>query len=167
MKPLALVSIMLSLSVLSAQDLQRCRQYIGTAGSSSFLATNYISYSVGEAVIGTLSSPSTTITQGFQQPELCVVVSVDVVEAGDDWSIRVFPNPTQQQLNLQWRGTGSIPDHRISIVDSSNRSLYLSDLTNLSTSQINLLPWPSGTYYLQIITTTDQAPLIVPFVLQH
>ena len=167
MKPLALVSFVLSLSVLSAQDLELCRQYIGTAGSSSSLATNYVSYSIGEAVIGTQSSSSATITQGFQQPELCVVVSVDVVEAWDNWSIQVFPNPTQQQLNVQWQGIGAIPDYRIRIVDGGNRNLYLSGLSDQAAAHIDLLPWPAGTYYLQIITNADSRPLIVPFVLQH
>lgn len=84
-----------------AQGLTLCQQVIGAAGKSSQQGNRYFSYTLGEPFIATLSSATSTITQGFHQPELCQIVATQNVDLLQ-WQIEIFPNPTSDFLNVRF-----------------------------------------------------------------
>jgi len=107
-----------------------------------------VSYTVGEVVYTTISNNNVTITQGVQQPYEIFTVGIED-GINENISLSVFPNPSENELNLQVDGA-----------DYSNYSFQLSDLQgkilesgNISTNLtlLNLTDYPSAPYFVKIL----------------
>jgi hypothetical protein len=110
-----------------------------------------ISWTLGEPVIGSLTSSDNTITlhQGFQQGSL-VIVSINDIEFTSD--ILVYPNPATSFVNIKVDGlsSGSL---NLEIIDihgrlrASYQGFTSEDIVTINTNNLN-----SGIYMLRFYT---------------
>ena len=82
---------------ISAQDVDQ--NVISSAGESLANANTRMEFSIGEISIETSLANNVILTQGFHQSTLSVT---EVVEVGAKDGIQVFPNPTQEYLNIKF-----------------------------------------------------------------
>ncbi len=155
----------LSPCVSQAQDqnLGLCEQVLAVAGKSVVRAGRYYAYTIGEPFIFTLQGATTTVTQGFHQPELCVMVATHDVELAD-WQIQVFPNPTTDFLHIQYSA-----DH-----NSQLEAAVFDVLGHLIVDQVSLdrpddslidcSTWQAGLYFLQLRDPATHAVATVRFI---
>lgn len=72
------VTLFASLTTASAQQISN--QIINSTGGFGQVFGNYsVEYAVGEPITTTLSEPSMTLTQGFLQPEIRLIIPVELV----------------------------------------------------------------------------------------
>jgi hypothetical protein len=151
MRPTILFTTCLLVASLSAQQFESCRQVIGFGGATISLGSYHVSSTGGEAVIGTQRGTIYTVTQGFQQPELCITVAVEAINPLPNWKLQLFPNPTSGHLQLAWEGIGEVPDFQLHLVDVAGKILYQQNYLNpLPTLGIDLSGYPPGAYFLQV-----------------
>jgi hypothetical protein len=128
-----------------------CSQVFGSAANTLPPIGGFqISFMVGEPISTTLASGNYTLTQGFHQPENCVVTSVNNNLSLALPQLRVFPVPATETLRIDW----ATP-----LLESANMYTYntigqLLDLRPISAgtdkTQFDLLNWPTGTFHTQI-----------------
>lgn len=92
MKILLLFLVVVYCPVLLAQ------QVVATAGRSMGNASGSITYTIGEGVSQTISKGDKTLTQGFHQTTLSVSSINEIKDL--DFTISVYPNPTNDFVNL-------------------------------------------------------------------
>lgn len=67
-------------------------------------------------------------------------------------SLKVFPNPATEQVNLVWQLPGEVYVQEIVIYDISGKKIYSGKHTpNKKDAQIALHGYPSGTYLLVVL----------------
>ena len=120
------------------------RTVIGSAGQYSESTSDVsLNYTVGEAAVALLGD-GPSVAEGFHRTTLSVIVSTDVPHT--DWSVRVFPNPTSQWLQVELPGDGAF-DAQLN--STNGQLLWEAQLQPLS-NQINLSTLPAGIYWLSI-----------------
>lgn len=138
----------LSTSISFAQDYQTCIQVISASGKTGTQGGLTFTYTVGESAITTLSG-SRKLTQGFHQPELCMLVSTDDFDLSA-WKVEVFPNPTADVLTVRFsdQNSGAL---RASVFNLLGQ-VVLSDqmLTQPDGSRIDCAAWQPGVYILRL-----------------
>lgn len=150
-------------AVLAQQiEWQLCQQVIGSNGQQAKFQGLEFTYTVGQTLFATLSSPVAILTQGFQQPEYCSTVS-GIDKPPDDWQVRCYPNPTSGQLNLTFDDRPSVPV-MAQIFDFLGRPVFplrhVSDWeTNFDCSQL-----PSGCYLLLLRREKSKSAIRLPFI---
>ncbi|HMX40605.1 MAG TPA: hypothetical protein PKD78_09765, partial [Saprospiraceae bacterium] len=85
----------------AAQQYSQCMQVIGVTGKAAKRDGMHFTYTVGEAFTMTLTGGVNKMTQGFHQPDVCIIVSTDDVDLAD-WNIEVFPNPATDWLTVRF-----------------------------------------------------------------
>lgn len=131
-----------------AQDYQTCIQVISASGKSGTQGGLTFTYTVGEAAITTISG-SRKLTQGFHQPELCMLVSTDDFDLAA-WNVEVFPNPTADRLTIRYSDEkGAIL--RASVFNLLGQVLVSNQpLTQPDGSILDCASWQPGVYILQL-----------------
>lgn len=109
-----------------------------------------LSWTIGETVITTLESDY-ILTQGFHQ-DFFIITAVDEQEM-ENISINIFPNPTQDYLNIEWKSNNnSIEIISVQLLDANGR--ILTERTFNSSSdimKINLQSFERAHYILRLI----------------
>lgn len=146
---LGLLALILSLNTLSAQTIQPA--VINTAGSSATIGPNTFEWSVGEMVlVNTAIASGITVTQGLLQP---IEQSSGINESKLSLSeLSVYPNPTTDQLWLQWHSASKITAS-IQVTDVTGRLCFqkeLKDRSGIEAYVIDLSLWAAGAYMLAI-----------------
>ncbi len=121
-------------------------QVVASCGADTYIGSTQLSYTVGEPVIQTLSIGTNYITQGFQQPDYGVIVGVADIQLPSD--IRVFPNPTTDQVTVQ---VGN-QEFTAEVYSTSGQIVVQAQKCSGST-QISLRDLPSATYFLVLTGT--------------
>jgi hypothetical protein len=116
------------------------------AGANASSAEGSISYSIGQIDFSNVSSSSGSVNQGVQQPFEFFVSSV--LEFGNENSFSIFPNPTNEVLNISQSFFSEKIEMRL--LDMSGR-LVLSDQLNAPQHQIDLRILSQGVYNLTLI----------------
>ena len=116
------------------------------AGANASSAEGSISYSIGQMDFSNVSSSNGSVNQGVQQPFEFFVSSV--LEFGNENSFSIFPNPTNEILNISQ--SFSSEKIEIRLLDMSGR-IVLSDLLNAPQHQIDLRTLSQGVYNLTLI----------------
>ena len=120
---------------------------ISSAGSSNSAGDYLISWTVGETAIATISSSSTTLTQGFHQPLL-----VDVLPTGIEKELqlemRAFPNPTFDRVMFE--GSGPVGIYHVRVVDKQGRVLEQMSV-NSTDLMIEMRKYNNGTYIVEVV----------------
>ncbi len=109
-----------------------------------------MSWTIGETVISTLESEY-ILTQGFHQ-DFFTITAIDEKEL-EDISINIFPNPTPDYLNIEWKtNTESIENISIQLLDGNGRLLTeKSYKSSAETMMLNLQSFERAHYILRII----------------
>jgi len=116
------------------------------AGANASSAEGSISYSIGQMDFSNVSSSNGSVNQGVQQPFEFFVSSV--LEFGNENSFSIFPNPTNEVLNISQSFFSEKIEMRL--LDMSGR-LVLSDQLNAPQHQIDLRTLSQGVYNLTLI----------------
>ena len=98
MKQIKITTILLS--ICSMGELAQQLEVVSSSGGFLENSSGSISFTLGECVISTLSSPNSFLTQGFHQTFLSIQPGIsDIREL--DFDIAVFPNPVKDLMSLQ------------------------------------------------------------------
>ncbi len=145
------------------QDIGLCYQVLASAGKSAVRAGRYYAYTIGEPFIFTLQGANTHLTQGFHQPEFCLLVSTQALDLAD-WQIEVFPNPTADFLHVRYSVERS--SHLEASVFDVLGQLIVDDvsLAEPDGSLLDCTAWQAGIYFLQLRDPATQAVATVRFV---
>ncbi|MCY7327172.1 MAG: T9SS type A sorting domain-containing protein [Saprospiraceae bacterium] len=143
-------------------DVTLCYQVLGSTGKSAVRAGRYYAYTIGEPFITTLQG-SKHLTQGFHQPELCVLVATHDVDLAD-WQIEVFPNPTADFLHIKYS-----PEHTGRLEAAVFNLLGQLIVENIPLNQpdgslLDCATWQAGLYFLQLRDPATHAVATVRFI---
>lgn len=107
---------------LDAQKIPR--KLVSVTGEIYNNDSYYLSSSVGEAFVSTVSRDGFTLTQGFQQPSL---INIDPPRLPEFDEVRVYPNPVRDQLTIRFdvRQTRS---YRIEVSSIDGKKLIIRDI---------------------------------------
>ena len=122
-------------------------QVISTVGGNWIQNNFNLSFTVGEIAVVTYIEQSTILTQGFHQENYQLV---NLSELSSNYKVTVFPNPTQDQLNISF----DIPNHiaTIRIKDVTGKTLYIKpDFLTDEDQKVDLVSLAQGIYWLEII----------------
>ena len=120
---------------------------VSSAGSSNSAGDYIISWTIGETAIATISSSSTTLTQGFHQPLL-----VDVLPTGIEKELqlemRAFPNPTFDKVIFE--GGDPVGIYHVRVVDKLGRVLEQKSLP-YQDLVLEMSRYENGTYLVEVV----------------
>ena len=160
-----LIGLLLLCSSANSQQVvdNLCMQVIGSNGLSAEKLGKHYDTTLGEVMVATLttSDGSTTITQGFHQPE-CALTSVGVTDLATSWSLELFPNPTSSLLHIQYQTpAGSLLEARMWSITGA---LIQDWQTQPSGSFWDCTALPSGIYLLDLRDAQTGEKTIARFV---
>jgi len=144
-KTISIILVLLPI-FLFAQSAER--QVIGSAGGFSSSSDIQVSSTVGETVVGTSTSSTLILTQGFQQPS---EESLGIEDYETGLSINAYPNPASSIVNLELEAPYSM-ELSVQVLDFNGRPLATL-IQNLkvrgtSTQEIDFSNFASGNYFL-------------------
>lgn len=137
--------LLLFLGILTVSS----QEVIASQGNSYSNASASIDFTIGEAVIATLSNTGNTLTQGFHQTNLTVLAIEDF---DINYQARVFPNPTQDLLQVEIQNFEGL---NFKMYDIQGRQLSKEKLNSINTT-INTTPYAKGLYLLVILNENNQ-----------
>lgn len=106
MKKLSLLIILISsLAIVYSQDYQIRQDVIGNLGGHAVGSNGvHMNYTLGEPVSEVAIGAKIIITQGFHQPEDCLIVSTSEVSGLEELKgIHLYPNPTEAIITVEIR----------------------------------------------------------------
>ncbi|MFO7933787.1 MAG: T9SS type A sorting domain-containing protein [Bacteroidales bacterium] len=141
--------IMILLMCGSLFSLAEAQEVIATSGTVFENGNGSISFTVGEAVTGTLSSAATVLTQGFQQP-----FDLYIPSTGDlfDLHLSVFPNPAKGEILIHMDHPSGF---QYQLYDIQGVLLAEGILTATETG-IDLSSFESAVYILQVFNMSGE-----------
>ncbi len=152
--------------VFGALSGQSFQPFVLSGGGNSGTLSNgtYISYTIGEPVIATVSNKF-TFTQGFQQPyPLFPVKTYEPGIAGV--TAYVFPNPAITGTSLQLN-SDRIIDLKMEIWNSLGQMMYAEKLNSAQTTVLlKTEDYSAGNYFLMLINYPSGEFLTIPFIKQ-
>ncbi|MCB0617387.1 MAG: T9SS type A sorting domain-containing protein [Saprospiraceae bacterium] len=152
--------------LVQGQSLELCRQVVGFAGTSVTTGTLNHASTLGETVIVRRSTASRVLTQGFHQPELCILTDVSALDLGGDWRFGLFPNPASRMLFLEWEGAETMPAMQLSIFDLLGRRHALPvERQENDRYLIDCRSLPAGNYFLHALLPESRNSRSFPFVI--
>lgn len=122
------------------------QQVISSTGGTISNGSNTLSFTLGELVIDTRTSGSTTITQGFHQTKLTITAVSEL--PGLSFSINAFPNPTSDFVTFK---TAKVDNEKLSyaLFDLQGKLLLKGELLN-GEAQVPFASLPAATYIIKI-----------------
>lgn len=118
------------------------------AGIDGRFSDAFITTSIGEPAITTISSSNSIITQGFLQPELTPCT---------DLELRYYPNPAQDLITIEALGC-EVRIASMQIVDLTGRLLTTALPTR--TNELNLGDLAQGVYLVKVKLTNEDVHTI-------
>ena len=124
------------------------QEVIASAGGYNVTSNISISWTLGETIIPTFTSPNLILTHGFQQQ---VIVTAVLENFENQVKITVFPNPASDNVKIVFE----------ELVDGEVKIFMLNSLGKLVKTdfiepamiekEINLQDLPAGVYYFRLI----------------
>lgn len=112
---------------------------VGTNGS--------VSYTVGQVDYGSASGPTGVLTEGVQQPyEIVVITAVEEEEGNMD--LKVYPNPTADNVVLQM-DPAQVGHMSFTLYDAEGKVVFGNTLRNDRTT-IRMADLSNATYFLAV-----------------
>lgn len=122
----------------------RSQEVVSTQGDYYSNANGSVSYTIGEVVIATGTDGTNDLTQGFQQTNWNFV---NVEDYDSEYAVSIYPNPTQDQLNIS---SSEYEQVQYSLIDKSGRIVRTGRMiSGLTTIDVNGLA--PGNYSLLLI----------------
>jgi len=140
-----IIAALLFVFPLEAQQAKQ--DVIATAGGFNASSGVSVSWTLGETIVPTFTSPNTILTQGFQQQ-----ITVKTIEENLELQVTIslYPNPTSDVITIACDGPleGEI---RVLLVNSVGRPVRSDFIeTSMSEKQIDLKDLPAGIYFLRL-----------------
>ncbi len=123
----------------------KAQEVISSGGDYNENATISISWTLGEPVIETVSNTSNVLTQGFQQTKLTVSEIFEI--NSKNISISLFPNPTQDFVNLEVDNYNNLTFQLFSF----NGKLIQTNKLSSKNTEIKMTNLSAATYFLKIL----------------
>jgi hypothetical protein len=123
-------------------------QVIDASGGTQRANGYTITYSIGQTAIDVLANSTYIITQGFQQANTNVVTSTKNEAEKLDFQATIFPNPTQDVLNLNIESENA-QDFKISLYNLVGQQILQESFSG-NTHQIEVNQLPKGEYVLKL-----------------
>jgi len=147
-----LLVVISSLFTTEAQSLSQV--VVANSGATISGASNTLSFTVGEPVIGTITNGE-SLHQGFWAGAV-----ENVLLSTDDFSRNpqptIFPNPVKEYLNLVFTETTG-EDVEIDIFDVlGNRVLHREFINNAPNEMLDMANYSSGVYILNVMYSKTQ-----------
>lgn len=147
MRILTLALFAMAFSFFSARGQSASPEVIASSGNHFSSPNAQISWTLGESVIATQSSPNAVLTQGFHQTNLVITALGE--DPLNSLKISVFPNPTLDLVNIKREDSkGGLSIKLLSIEGKSLAEKKISQGTN--ETSLNLTELPAGVYFLRI-----------------
>jgi hypothetical protein len=143
MKKIALLFIVFYVRTAVAQSISP--DVISTSGTSFNDGTSQLDWTMGEPVTSTFISGSSMLTQGFHQPNL-LITSINNIET--DFSVTVFPNPTIDQVQLQFQNLKDAVT--IDLLSAEGKLLQSQNIKTKEDVMFDMSTYPTGTYLLSV-----------------
>ncbi len=156
MKKTLLLFALGAIPVISWGQTQLSPQVFSSQGGNFSNAQFGMSYTIGEmSAVSTISGGSTTLTQGFHQPDKYQIALVESIDAS--WTADVYPNPLDEQLTLRL-STESLLNFTLDLFDAEGRKVIASKTLNqvpgTKTYTVETSDLAAGAYLLRM-TSTD------------
>ena len=119
---------------------------VNTAGGEVKNASGSVSYSIGQVVYTSVSNSNGSVSQGVQQAYQ--ISTLNVEENAFNFSLSVYPNPTQDNLNLR---VGNYRQEQMvyRLLDSGGKLLSESKVQSQETV-IEMQQLPNATYFVEV-----------------
>ncbi len=148
-KNLFLLCVIFSGLIAQAQSLTP--QVIASAGNYFENSNFSISWTLGEPMIETYTTPNTILTQGFHQPEL-LTVGIPTVLPYNTY-MNLYPNPTMQNVTFDMKyGNNALIN--IDVINNLGQIISTQNISvqkdQLHSQTINLQQFASGMYQIRI-----------------
>jgi hypothetical protein len=118
------------------------------AGTDGKFSDVFITTSIGEPAITTITSSDAIITQGFLQPDMMPCVSLE---------FRYYPNPARDIINIEAYGC-EVRIASMQIVDLTGRLLTTALPTR--NNELNLGDLAQGVYFVKVKLTNEDVHTI-------
>lgn len=150
MKRLYLILLILPFG-FNAIGQQISREVIALGGGYFENDDLKVSYTLGQNFIETIYPGDKIITQGFQQPDQLGTSSIGF-ETIDSEFVKVFPNPTLDHINIEFKNTNNA-DVSVRVFNSAGKLTIKQNLgnSNLIDTRLPMVHLPAGEYLIQLI----------------
>jgi hypothetical protein len=144
-----LLIALLSISLSHAQSLSQV--VVASSGATITGASNTLSFTAGEAVIGTIINGE-SLGQGFWPGAVLVLGSEDFTF---EVQTAVYPNPVVNYLNLYFNEMAG-QDFEVRLYDTLGKQVLDKKLLNSSENEtLNFSEYSAGIYILTIVESTS------------
>jgi hypothetical protein len=120
------------------------QEVVSTQGETYSNATGSIDFTVGEVVINTGTNGTNDLTQGFHQTNWNLV---GVEDFAPNYSVTIFPNPTQDVLNIK---TSVFENVTYTLYDAQGK-LVMQNILSAEQTPIQVSQLAPGAYSLELI----------------
>jgi hypothetical protein len=153
----------LFLLVANALFAQKITSQVIDASGGTHRANGYsMTYSIGQTAVETLKSANYIITQGFQQANQNTMIDTKDEPQQPDFQATIFPNPTQDVLNLSIENTNE-KGFRIALYNLAGQQISQSSFLG-NTHQIEVSQLPVGEYILRLQNIDNQKIMVSKFL---
>jgi hypothetical protein len=124
------------------------QEVIASAGGYNVTANISISWTLGETIVPTFTTPNLILTHGFQAVLKTVIVEENIE---DKVTVTVYPNPTSENVNIAFEEP---VDGEIKIFLLNNTGMLVkTDFIEaaMQEKQISMQDLPAGIYYIKLI----------------
>lgn len=145
--------------VIALSTSGKAQDVIATQGDSYSNSSGKIDFTIGEAIISTVSDANNTLTQGFHQTNWSFAGLEDY---SPNYEVSIYPNPTENILNIQ---SSTFDNVQYTLFDVRGRRVINGIISQeITTIQVNhLLP---GTYEL-VLTNSENIRLKTFKLVKH
>ena len=153
MRCLVLALFVFSGNILFAQSISH--KVISSGGNSSINDGYYVSATISEVMVTTLSAGNYFLSQGFQQPS----IYVGNPEYENITSFDTYPNPVKDKLNIEFIGE-NLADYIVDIFSLTGVKIGTYKLSKLKSSidiiTIDFSEFPKGFYMIRIYSPNSE-----------
>jgi len=154
-KRIIIVSVLLVSTFSLSAQVRLLNAVVASAGSFSTNGSVSLSWTLGELAVKTLTSTTLMLNQGFQQPwELIVDGGTPVQEPELNWSVKAYPNPVREDLNVQFT-LEKAERFSMEVLDITGKKIYQREAETIMPDQIVRLDFSSykeGIYILRVVS---------------
>ena len=166
MNRLIVMIICLTISpALLAQNLKLAGSVVSTAANNSSSASNKLSWTVGETVVGVMKTTNQVLTVGFQQ-NWDKIVAVEDVEY--NWQILSYPNPVTDKVFVKLSNPG-LAEVFIDLLNVTGSKVLSEKRRNLAVDELVTLDVSAlkpGIYLLHIYSPEQKSGRVYKVIKQ-
>ena len=143
---------------MSAQ-VQILNSVVASAGNYSSNGSISLSWTLGEVAVTTISAGNLMLNQGFQQPWETIIGGTPINEPEINWSVKAFPNPVQDMLNVEFKLDKQEDRFSMEIMDITGKKLFVKDaemIQNEQVIQLDFTQYKEGIYILRVVSEDEK-----------